>query len=123
MASRLPLPARGSRFMPWRGRAACPGVVVRVEAWPSDAVEVTLHGSVQGQDVARLAQVLADLRTQGRQRVEVDLTRVAFLSRDAVWALFADARQHPGTGGLRLRGASGQPEYILHQTGLARVLE
>ena len=123
MASRLPLTARGSWFTPWRGRAASPGAVVRVAVRGSDAVEVALHGSVQGQDVARLAQVLADLRTQGCQRVEVDLTHAVFLSRDAVWALFADAQRHQGTGGLRLTGASGQPDYILQETGLARVLE
>ena len=96
--------------------------MVRVVDRLGDTARVALCRAVQGPSVTELGEVLADLRARGCLLVEVDLTGVTLLSREAVWVLFDDAQRHEEPGGLRLHGASGQAEYILGETGLARVL-
>jgi hypothetical protein len=54
--------------------------------------------------------------------MEIDLTAVVFLSRDAVWLLLNHVREEGSLEALRLVGASGQPEYTLRRTGLGRTL-
>ncbi|QMU74810.1 hypothetical protein GXW83_02495 [Streptacidiphilus sp. PB12-B1b] len=71
---------------------------------------------------ARLQETMDELRAQGYRTMEVDLTAVTYLSRDAVWVLLDHVREAGALDALRLLGASGQPEYALRQTGMSRTL-
>jgi anti-anti-sigma factor len=80
------------------------------------------EGALDSEGVAAVRDPLERVVRRGRD-VEIDLSRVASLDGAGVGAM-AHAFRHLAASGrhLRVTGASGQPEELLRELGILRVL-